>query len=74
MFRRIVFSAFAAGSFGEVLPAAGRQLKVVPVIPEAETYEVADSGVATIVATAITNAVFWLVLGTGCAIAFRKLA
>ena len=27
-----------------------------------------------IVATAIANAVFWVVLGTGCAIAFRKLA
>ena len=27
-----------------------------------------------IVATAIANAVFWVVLGTGCAIAFKKLA
>ncbi|MDE0458330.1 MAG: CbtA family protein [Chromatiales bacterium] len=27
-----------------------------------------------IVATAVTNAVFWMVLGAGCAIAFRKLA
>ena len=29
---------------------------------------------AFIVATAIANAVFWVVLGAGCAIAFRKLA
>ena len=29
---------------------------------------------AFIVATAITNAVFWMVLGAGCAITFRKLA
>ena len=27
-----------------------------------------------IVATAIANAVFWVVLGAGCAVAFRKLA
>ena len=27
-----------------------------------------------IIATAVTNAVFWVVLGAGCAIAFRKLA
>ena len=27
-----------------------------------------------IVATAVTNAVFWMVLGAGCAIAFKKLA
>ena len=27
-----------------------------------------------IVATAVTNAVFWVVLGAGCAIAFKKLA
>ena len=26
------------------------------------------------VATAITNAVFWVALGTGCAIAFKRLA
>ena len=29
---------------------------------------------AFIVATAITNAVFWVLLGAGCAIAFKKLA
>ena len=27
-----------------------------------------------IVATAVTNAVFWMVLGAGCAVAFKKLA
>ena len=47
MFRRIVFSAVAAGLLAGVLLTAVQQFQVVPVILEAETYEVADSGTAT---------------------------
>ena len=47
MFRRIVFSAVAAGLIAGVLLTAVQQLQVVPVILEAETYEVAESGTAT---------------------------
>lgn len=45
--------------------------------PHPETYHTlapAELVRTFIVATAIANAVFWVVLGTGCAIAFRKLA
>ena len=44
MFRRIVFSAIAAGLLAGILLTAVQQLQVVPVIVEAETYETADSG------------------------------
>ena len=47
MFRRIVFSAVATGLLAGVLLTAVQQLQIVPVILEAETYEVADSGTAT---------------------------
>ena len=47
MFRRIVFSAVAAGLLAGILLTAVQQLQVVPVILEAETYEVADPGAAT---------------------------
>ena len=40
MFRRIVFSSVAAGLPAGVLPAAVQQLQVMPIILEAETYEV----------------------------------
>ena len=46
MFRRIVFSAVAAGLAAGVLLTAVQQLRVVPIILEAETYEAADSGAA----------------------------
>lgn len=45
--------------------------------PHPETYHTlapADLVWAFIVATAVANAVFWVALGAGCAIAFRKLA
>ena len=47
MFRRIVFSAVVAGLLAGVLLTAVQQLRVVPIILEAETYEVADPGAAT---------------------------
>ena len=45
--------------------------------PHPETYHTlapAELVRTFIVATAVANAVFWVVLGAGCAIAFRKLA
>ena len=47
MFRRIVFSAVAAGLLAGILLTAVQRLQVVPVILEAETYEVADPGTTT---------------------------
>ena len=47
------------------------------VAPHPETYHTlapAELVRAFIVATAVANAVFWVVLGAGCAIAFRNLA
>ena len=46
MFRRIVFSAVASGLLAGVLLTAVQQLQFVPIILEAETYEVAGSGAA----------------------------
>lgn len=45
--------------------------------PHPDTYHIlapAELVRAFIVATAVANAVFWIALGAGCAIAFRKLA
>jgi len=47
MFRRIVFSAGLAGLVAGILLTGIQQLRVVPIIVEAETYEVAESGAAT---------------------------
>ena len=47
MFRRIVFSAVAAGLLAGILLTAVQRLQVVPIILEAETYEVADPGTTT---------------------------
>ena len=47
MFRRIVFSAVAAGLLAGVLLTAVQQIQVVPVILQAETYEVTDPDATT---------------------------
>ena len=47
MFRRIVSSAVAAGLLAGILLTAVQRLQVVPIILEAETYEVADPGATT---------------------------
>ena len=44
MFRRIVFSACLAGLVAGSLLTAVQQLQVAPILLEAETYEVAESG------------------------------
>ena len=60
--------------------AAAAVLIVIPHLigaPHPDTYHTlapAELLRTFIVATAIANAVFWVVLGAGCAIAFRKLA
>ena len=73
MFRRIVFSAVAAGLVAGVLPTAVRQLRVASA--ETHTTLAPPELLRTfIVATAIATAVFRAALGAGSAIAFRKLA
>lgn len=47
MFRRIVFSACLAGLVSGVLLTGIQQLQVVPIILEAETYEVAEPAATT---------------------------
>ena len=47
MFRRIVFSAALAGSVAGIVLTGVQQLRVVPILLEAETYEVAEPGAAT---------------------------
>ena len=47
MFRRIVLSAALAGAVAGIVLTGIQQLRVVPVILEAETYEVVEPGAAT---------------------------
>ena len=47
MFRRIVLSAAVAGLVAGIALTAVQQLQVAPIILEAETWEVAESGAAT---------------------------
>ena len=82
MFRRIVFSACLAGFVAGILLTAVQQLRVAPIILAAETYEAIEPAPATTHAHADGTSHEhggWspedgLVLGAGCAIAFRKLA
>ena len=73
MFRRIVFSAVAAGLLAGVLPTVVRRLQVVSA--EAHPTLAPPELLRTfIVATAIANAAFRAARDAGSAIASRKLA
>jgi len=76
MFRRIVFSAGLAGIVAGILPTAFQQLVAMPHLIGTPTRKPAPPELAqtSIVATAVTNAVFRMALGAGCTIACRKLA